>query len=110
MIKNLHFLKFIAFAVFFAVFTSANSPIIDGVIDEGEWDDAIEYELVFEVSPARNAPALLKTFARIKHDDENLYVAFRALADKDEIRATIRSRDTGWLEDYVGVVMKLDKS
>ena len=105
MIKNLHFLKFIVFTVFFAVFTSANSPIIDGVINEGEWNDAIEYELEFEVSPARNAPALLKTFAQIKHDDENLYVAFRAFADKDEIRATIRSRDTGWLEDYVGVVI-----
>ena len=105
MVKNLHFLKFIVFTVFFAVVTSANSLIIDGVINEGEWNDAIEYELEFEVSPARNAPALLKTFARIKHDDENLYVAFRAFADKDEIRATIRSRDTGWLEDYVGVVI-----
>ena len=103
--KNIHFLYSIAFAVFFSVFASANSPIIDGVIDEGEWNDGIEYELEFEVSPARNAPALLKTFARIKHDDENLYVAFRAFADKDEIRATIRSRDTGWLEDYVGVVI-----
>ena len=105
MIKNLHFLKFIVFTVFFAVVTSANSPTIDGVINEGEWNDAIEYELEFEVSPGRNAPALLKTFAQIKHDDENLYVAFRAFADKDEIRATIRSRDTGWLEDYVGVVI-----
>jgi hypothetical protein len=105
MVKNLHFLKFIVFTVFFAVVTSANSPTIDGVINEGEWNDAIEYELEFEVSPGRNAPALLKTFAQIKHDDENLYVAFRAFADKDEIRATIRSRDTGWLEDYVGVVI-----
>ena len=80
MVKNLHFLKFIVFTVFFAVVTSANSPIIDGVINEGEWNDAIEYELEFEVSPGRNAPALLKTFAQIKHDDENLYVAFRAFA------------------------------
>ena len=44
MVKNLHFLKFIVFTVFFAVVTSANSPTIDGVINEGEWNDAIEYE------------------------------------------------------------------
>ncbi len=105
MIRNSHFLKFFVFTSFFSVFAVADSPIIDGMIDEEEWNDAIEYELEFEVSPARNAPALLKTFAQIKHDDENLYVAFRAFANKDKIRATIRSRDTGWLEDYVGVVI-----
>ena len=37
--------------------------LIDGVIEEDEWNDATVYELEFEVSPARNAPALLKTFA-----------------------------------------------
>ena len=105
MIRNSHFLKFFVFTSFFSMFAVADSPIIDGMIDEEEWNDAIEYELEFEVSPARNAPALLKTFAQIKHDDENLYVAFRAFANKDKIRATIRSRDTGWLEDYVGVVI-----
>ena len=105
MIKNLHFFKVVLLSAFFGSYISANTPIIDGVIEKDEWLNATEYELELEVSPARNAPALLKTFAKIKHDDENLYVAFRAFADKDEIRATIRSRDTGWLEDYVGVVI-----
>ena len=105
MIKNLHFFKVVLLSAFFGSYISANAPIIDGVIEKDEWLNATEYELELEVSPARNAPALLKTFAKIKHDDENLYVAFRAFADKDEIRATIRSRDTGWLEDYVGVVI-----
>ena len=105
MIKNLHFLKFLILGTTFGSYLSANAPVIDGVIEKDEWLNATEYELELEVSPARNAPALLKTFAKIKHDDENLYVAFRAFADKDEIRATIRSRDTGWLEDYVGVVI-----
>ena len=105
MIKNLHFFKFLLISALFGSYLSANAPVIDGVIEKDEWLNATEYELELEVSPARNAPALLKTFAKIKHDDENLYVAFRAFADKDEIRATIRSRDTGWLEDYVGVVI-----
>ena len=105
MIKNLHFFKVLLLSAIFGSYLSANAPIIDGVIEKDEWLNATEYELELEVSPARNAPALLKTFAQIKHDDENLYVAFRAFADKDEIRATIRSRDTGWLEDYVGVVI-----
>ena len=105
MIKNLHFFKVLLLGVIFGSYLSANAPVIDGVIEKDEWLNATEYELELEVSPARNAPALLKTFAKIKHDDENLYVAFRAFADKDEIRATIRSRDTGWLEDYVGVVI-----
>ncbi len=105
MIKNLHFFKVLLLSAIFGSYLSANAPVIDGVIEKDEWLNASEYELELEVSPARNAPALLKTFAKIKHDDENLYVAFRAFADKDEIRATIRSRDTGWTEDYVGVVI-----
>ena len=105
MIKNLHFFKVLLLSAIFGSYLSANAPVIDGVIEKDEWLNANEYELELEVSPARNAPALLKTFAKIKHDNENLYVAFRAFADKDEIRATIRSRDTGWLEDYVGVVI-----
>ena len=105
MIKNLHFFKVLLLSAIFGSYLSANAPVIDGVIEKDEWLNATEYELELEVSPARNAPALLKTFAKIQHDDENLYVAFRAFADKDEIRATIRSRDTGWLEDYVGVVI-----
>ncbi len=105
MIKNIHFFKVLLLSALFGSYLSANAPVIDGVIEKDEWLNATEYELELEVSPARNAPALLKTFAKIKHDDENLYVAFRAFADKDEIRATIRSRDTGWLEDYVGVVI-----
>lgn len=105
MIKNLHFLKFLIMGTIFGSYLSANAPVIDGVIEKDEWLNATEYELELEVSPARNAPALLKTFAKIKHDDENLYVAFRAFANKDEIRATIRSRDTGWTEDYVGIVI-----
>ena len=44
----------------------ANEPLIDGVLEDNEWADATVYELEFEVSPARNAPALLKTFAYIK--------------------------------------------
>ena len=105
MIKNTHFLNVLVLGAIFGSYLSANAPVIDGVIEIDEWANATEYELELEVSPARNAPALLKTFAKIKHDDENLYVAFRAFADKDEIRATIRSRDTGWSEDYVGVVI-----
>ena len=105
MIKYLHFFKFLLIVAFLGSNLSANAPIIDGIVNKDEWLNANEYELELEVSPARNAPALLKTFAKIKHDEENLYVAFRAFANKDEIRATIRSRDTGWLEDYVGVVI-----
>ena len=105
MIKNLHFLKFLIMGTIFGSYLSANAPVIDGVIEKDEWLNATEYELELEVSPARTAHALLKTFAKIKHDDENLYVAFRAFANKDEIRATIRSRDTGWTEDYVGIVI-----
>ena len=69
MIKNLHFLKFFILGIIFGSNLSANAPVIDGVIKNNEWLNASEYELELEVSPARNAPALLKTFAKIKHDD-----------------------------------------
>jgi hypothetical protein len=99
--------KFIKIIVipFIAINALASTPIIDGTLNDAEWSDAISYELEFEVSPGRNAPALLKTIASIKHDEDYLYVAFKAYADKEKIRATTRVRDTAWDEDYVGVVI-----
>ena len=43
-----------------AINALASTPIIDGTLNDSEWADAKSYELEFEVSPGRNAPALLK--------------------------------------------------
>ena len=85
--KLIKFFKIIAIP-FIAINTLASTPIIDGALNDAEWADAISYELEFEVSPGRNAPALLKTIASIKNDEDYLYVAFKAYADKKKIRAT----------------------
>ena len=84
-------IKFIKIIVipFIAFNALASTPIIDGTLNDAEWADAISYELEFEVSPGRNAPALLKTIASIKHDEDYLYVAFKAYADKEKILSLI---------------------
>ena len=65
----------------------------DGIVDDSEWSDAEVFDLPFEISPSYNTQAEHETLVYIKNDSSNLYVAFKALGNKDYIRAGIRARD-----------------
>jgi len=79
---------------------------IDGVLSEGEWNDAVRVDLDIETTPAENGPAAVKTSVYLVEDGENLYVAFDAHdLDPSAIRAYLRDRDSGWDDDHVGVVL-----
>ena len=76
----------------------------DGLVDDYEWSDAEVYDLPFEISPSYNTDAEHETFVYIKNDANNLYVAFKALGNKNFIRAGIRARDgINWLDDQVAI-------
>ena len=78
--------------------------VFDGFVKDEEWAGAEYYDLPFEIEPSYNTAAEHKTDVFIKHDESNLYVAFRAFGNKDYIRANIRSRDgINWLDDHVAV-------
>ena len=55
-----------------------NTPVIDGKMDSGEWQNATKVKLAFEIDPGDSTPAKVDTFAYIMEDGEYFYVAFKA--------------------------------
>ncbi len=85
----------------------ADSPIkVDGVLDEPAWEKGLVMELNNEIDPGKNIPAPVTTLAYIIHDDDNLYVGFRANdPDPSSIRAHLTDRDTPFRDDWVGLMI-----
>ena len=91
-------------SIFFLPFLVFASVQFDGIVNDEEWAGAEIYDLPFEIDPSYNSEAEHKTDVFIKHDEKNLYVAFKAYGNRDFIRANIRSRDgINWLDDQVAV-------
>ncbi len=82
-------------------------PKIDGILSEGEWQDATKVELNFQVFPNQDdTPASEKTEAFILYDREHLYIAFHAFdAEPAAIRAPISKRDDIEGDDYCTVFL-----
>ena len=84
----------------------ASGPIVvDGELSEPAWTTAVRIEDWFEVRPADNVPASLRSVAMLAYDDTYLYVAFD-LEDLEaaSIRAPIRDRDDlPQTVDYAGL-------
>lgn len=87
--------------------TRATSPIkVDGNLDEAAWQGAAVIDLAYETRPAENTPPPVKTECLITHDDDQLYVAFRAHdPDPSQIRAHLSDRDRAFDDDFVGIVL-----
>ena len=76
--------------------------IIDGIISEKEWKNAINVDLDYEVNPGNNITPKEKTKTYILYSDTHLYIGFYAYAKPSEIRASVRSRDDlGMISDDV---------
>ena len=82
----------------------AESIELDGTLSPEEWASAVIFDLEYEVMPARNTPANLKTTAYVKYDEKYLYVGVKAYGDPKKIRATLKNRDETWNEDYVALM------
>ena len=79
--------------------------IIDGIISDKEWANAIEVDLDYEVNPGNNISPKEKTKVFIVYSDTHLYIGFKAYANPKEVRASIRSRDDfGMISDDFIVV------
>jgi hypothetical protein len=77
---------------------------IDGTKSPGEWDDAVELSLDYEIDPGNNTPAESRTIFYLKYDSDNIYFAFEAFDDNpEEIRSFISDRDNVFNSDRVGV-------
>lgn len=51
---------------------------LDGKLEERAWSEAWTWELSFEVQPAENTPAPVRTEVLVFHDLTHLYIGFRA--------------------------------
>ncbi len=79
---------------------------IDGVLDEEAWQHATPIKVHIETEPGENTPARVKTMAYVVENGVNLYVAFDARdPHPSAIRAFLRDRDSGWHDDFVGIVL-----
>jgi hypothetical protein len=94
-------------AMNFTVKKLNKSIVIDGVIDETEWENCQTIDLPYEWSPGDNIPALVKTDCFIAYDKSNLYIAFRCFdTDPSNIRAHYIERDainTFIQDDHVAI-------
>ena len=76
---------------------TATAPVIDGRLDDAAWRDALVLELKYEVRPAENGPAPVRTRVLLAYDADALYVAFDAEdPDPTKIRARLRDRDQAY--------------
>jgi len=81
---------------------------IDGVLDEKEWENALPVVLDFEVSPGNNVVPKVETTGYITYTNTHLYVGFYAKDKTENIRASVRQRDSFgvWSDDLV--MLRLD--
>ena len=95
---------FLSIIIFFSsslIFAQNTAPVLDGNIEEQEWQDAQNFSLDYEVDPGDNTPPPHKTKAYIKYTKTDLYIGFIAYADMKNLRSSIRNRDEGFRDDNV---------
>lgn len=93
-------------ATTFQIPITQQTVIIDGILDDVLWREALEVKLSFETSPAENTIAPIITTARIIRNNEFLYISFKASDPQPgEISARLRDRDSLLADDWVGIVL-----
>lgn len=90
----------------YKVHEATTPPLIDGLLDDSVWEDAVRVPLGYELYPDPNAEPPVETSAYIAYDQSNLYVAFRAFdPSPGTIRAHLMDRDQSQKlnrDDHVG--------
>ncbi len=95
---------FLQILIFFSsslIYAQNTAPVLDGNVEEQEWQDAQNFSLDYEVDPGDNTPPPHKTKAYIKYTKTDLYIGFIAYADMKNLRSSIRNRDEGFRDDNV---------
>lgn len=84
-----------------------DSIVIDGVLDELVWKDALNISLDLVNSPWDNLPSPVETQAKVIENGTYIYISFIASdPNPNEIHGFLADRDTTWGDDLVGI--KLD--
>lgn len=79
---------------------------VDAILNEQAWQNALMFELKYEVRPGENVTPPVKTEVLLTYDLENLYAAFRCYdPNPSAIRAHFRDRDTLGGDDWVALIL-----
>jgi uncharacterized protein DUF5916/cellulose/xylan binding protein with CBM9 domain len=80
--------------------------VVDAVLDEPGWADALRTTLDYEIRPGENTPPPVETEVLLAEDGDGILIAFIAHdPDPDQIRAYLQDRDSAYQDDHVGVVL-----
>ena len=82
-----------------------SAPAIDGRLDDGVWSKAAIFGDFVQTQPGDNVPPSGPTEVMMGYDGKNLYIAFRIVQSKENVRATVARRDNIFDDDYVGVYL-----
>jgi hypothetical protein len=86
--------------------STSSEIVIDGVMDDAAWQDAVAIPIDVQTHPGENIGAQVHTIAYLIEDGESLYIAFDARDPAPhEIRAYLRDRDSAWDDDIVGIII-----
>src|SRR5262249_42731749 len=84
----------------------AKPPVIDGSVDESEWQETSTASGFIQYEPRRSDLAETRTEVRLSYDTSHLYIAFRAW-DSEPLTAQLTRRDADLLRDD-SVIVVLD--
>lgn len=83
--------------------TLSESVKIDGVLDEPQWQNALNVPINNVTWPYENQPSPVKTHVLVYENGESLFLGFVATdPNPEKIRAFYQDRDKGWNDDMVG--------
>jgi len=82
----------------------ARTPVIDGLVQDDEWDGAPVAGGFVQFEPRRGEPSAVRTEARVLVDATHIYVAFRCW-DDEALTARLTQRDSNLLSDDSVVVL-----
>jgi hypothetical protein len=86
---------------------AVNPFVVDGVMDEAHWSDAVSVSLPWEVAPADNGRAPVTTECRLAYDVDHLYLGCTAHdPDPSAIRAYVVDRDA--IDGHDRILLTLD--
>lgn len=85
-----------------------DGALVDGTINDTEYEGALAFSLYNEISPNPNGTPPVLTKSWVMRDEEALIIGFECpLIDSTHLRANVQPRDEAWGDDFVGVVMDL---
>ena len=82
--------------------------MLDGVLSDGEYADALPFELFNEMDPDPNGTPPVLAKAYVYRTEESLIIGFDCpLVDIEHLRANVQPRDNAWGDDFIGITMDL---